>query len=68
MELSYLAGRPYPAPALGADWSTFTGSFTIPGGTDVSQGISFLIEPVSGGDVGCSVVANIDNVSVVLNQ
>jgi len=56
-----------PAPKLGADWSTFTGSFTIPGGTDVSQGISFLIEAVCGGDAECSVTANIDNVSVTLN-
>lgn len=56
-----------PAPALGAGWTTFTGSFTIPGGTDVSAGISFLIEAVCGGDAGCSVVANIDNVSVALN-
>jgi Carbohydrate binding domain len=56
-----------PAPALGSGWATFTGTFTIAGGTDVSQGISFLIEAVCGGDAGCSVSANIDNVSVVLN-
>jgi PKD domain/Carbohydrate binding domain len=56
-----------PAPSLGSGWTTFTGTFTIAGGTDVSQGISFLIEAVCGGDVGCSVTANIDNVSVVLN-
>jgi hypothetical protein len=56
-----------PAPNPGGTWTTFTGNFTIPLGTDVSQGISFLIEAVCGGDVGCSVTANIDNVSVVLN-
>jgi hypothetical protein len=56
-----------PAPTLGTNWTTFTGNFTIPAGTDVSQGISFLIEAVCGGDTGCSVTANIDNVSVVLN-
>jgi PKD repeat protein len=56
-----------PAPIPGANWTTFTGTFTIPAGTDVSQGISFLIEAVCGGDAGCSVTANIDNVSVVLN-
>jgi hypothetical protein len=56
-----------PAPTLGSNWSTFTGNFTIAAGTDVSQGISFLIEAVCGGDSGCSVTANIDNVSVVLN-
>jgi hypothetical protein len=56
-----------PAPTLGSGWTTFTGTFTIAGGTDVSQGISFLIEAVCGGDAGCSVSANIDNVSVVLN-
>ena len=56
-----------PAPTLGAGWTTFTGTFTIAAGTDVSQGISFLIEAVCGGDAGCSVSANIDNVSVVLN-
>jgi PKD repeat protein len=56
-----------PAPTLGASWTTFTGNFTIPPGTDVSQGISFLIEAVCGGDAGCSVSANIDNVSVVRN-
>ncbi len=56
-----------PAPALSGTWTTFTGSFTIPNGTDVSEGISFLIEGVCGGDAGCSVTANIDNISVTLN-
>lgn len=56
-----------PAPSPTAGWTTFTGTFTIGAGTDVSQGISFLIEAVCGGAVGCSVTANIDNVSVVLN-
>lgn len=56
-----------PAPTPAAGWATFTGNFTIPAGTDVSQGISFLIEAVCGGASGCSVTANIDNVSVVLN-
>lgn len=56
-----------PAPVLSGSWSTFTGSFTIPAGTDVSGGISFLIETVCGGAAGCSVSANIDNVSVTLN-
>ena len=56
-----------PAPALTGSWTTFTGTFTIPAGTDVTGGISFLIEAVCGGDAGCSVSANIDNVSVTLN-
>jgi hypothetical protein len=56
-----------PAPALSGSWATFTGKYTIPAGTDVSSGISFLIEAVCGGDAGCSVSANIDNVSVILN-
>jgi hypothetical protein len=56
-----------PAPVLSGSWSTFTGTFAIPGGTDVSEGISFLIETVCGGAAGCSVSANIDNVSVTLN-
>ena len=56
-----------PSPSLVDTWSTFTGTFTIPGGTDVSEGISFLIEGVCGGDTGCSVTANIDNISVILN-
>ena len=55
-----------PAPTLTGSWTTFTGTFTIPGGTDVSEGISFLIEAVCGGDAGCSVTANIDNVSVTV--
>ena len=55
-----------PAPVLAATWTTFTGTFTIPLGTDVSGGVSFLIEAVCGGDVGCSVSANIDNVSVTV--
>jgi PKD repeat protein len=53
--------------ALGSTWQTYTGTFTIPTGTDVSEGISFLIQSVCGGDAGCSVSANIDNVSVTLN-
>lgn len=56
-----------PAPIPGTNWTTFTGSFAIPGGADVSQGVSFLIEAVCGGDVGCSVTANIDNVTVTVN-
>jgi PKD repeat protein len=56
-----------PAPVPGANWTTFTGNFTIPLGTDVSKGISFLIEAVCGADAGCSVTANIDNVRVLLN-
>ena len=56
-----------PGPTLSDSWSTFTGTFTIPAGTDVSSGISFLIEAVCGGDAGCSVSANIDNVSITLN-
>lgn len=56
-----------PAPVPGGTWTNFTGTFTIPPGTDVSKGISFLIEAVCGGDAGCSVTANIDNVRVLLN-
>jgi PKD repeat protein len=56
-----------PAPVPGSDWATFTGTFTIAAGTDVSEGISFLIEAVCGGAPGCSVTANIDNVTVTLN-
>lgn len=56
-----------PAPILSGSWITFTGSYTIPAGIDVSGGISFLIETVCGGAAGCSVSANIDNVSVTLN-
>ena len=56
-----------PAPTLTGSWTTFTGTFTIPAGTDVTGGISFLIEAVCGGDAGCSVSANIDNASIILN-
>jgi hypothetical protein len=56
-----------PTPALTDAWSRFSGSFTIPAGTDVSGGISFLIETVCGGAAGCTVTANIDNVSVTVN-
>lgn len=55
-----------PAPALVGTWTTFSGTFTIPMSADVSGGISFLIEAVCGGDAGCSVSANIDNVSVTV--
>jgi PKD repeat protein len=56
-----------PAPVPGSNWATFTGTFKIGNGTDVSQGISVLIEAVCGGDAGCSVSANIDNLTVTLN-
>ena len=56
-----------PTPTLSGTWSTFSGSFTIPGGTDVSGGISVLIEAVCGGASGCSVSANIDNLSITAN-
>jgi len=56
-----------PTPVPSSNWTTFSGTFTIAGGTDVSQGISFLIEAVCGGATGCSVTVNIDNVSITLN-
>lgn len=56
-----------PAPIPGENWSSFSGTFTIPAGTDVSNGLSFLIEAVCGGDAGCSVEANIDNVRILIN-
>jgi hypothetical protein len=56
-----------PAPTLGGSWTTFSGTFTIPQ-VDVSNGLSFLIEAVCGGDAGCSVSANIDNVSVIVDS
>lgn len=56
-----------PAPVPVSNWTTFTGTYTIAAGTDVSQGISFLIEAVCGGAPDCSVTANIDNVTVTLN-
>ncbi len=55
-----------PGPSLSGTWTTFSGTFTIPLGTDVSNGVSILIEAVCGGDAGCSVSANIDNVSVTV--
>lgn len=55
-----------PGPTLASTWTAFSGSYTIPMGTDVSGGVSFLIEAVCGGDAGCSVSANIDNVSVTV--
>ncbi|MFK2821156.1 carbohydrate binding domain-containing protein, partial [Flavobacteriaceae sp. LMIT009] len=56
-----------PGPAPTGSWTTFTGTYTIPGGTDLTDGISFLIEAVCGAVSGCSVTMNIDNVSVTLN-
>ena len=56
-----------PAPTLTNSWSTFTGTYTIPNNAPVTGGISFLIESVCGGAAGCSVSANVDNVSVILN-
>lgn len=56
-----------PAPVLQNQWTSYTGTFTIPANTDVSDGISVLIEGVCGGGAGCSVTLNIDNLSVFLN-
>ena len=56
-----------PGPTLADSWSTFTATYTIPQDAVVTGGISFLIESVCGGDAGCSVSANVDNVSVILN-
>ena len=55
-----------PAPTLTSNWTTYTGTYTVPA-VDVSRGLSFLIEAVCGGDAGCKVTANIDNVSVKVN-
>ncbi len=55
-----------PASAApNSSWQTYTGSYTIPTGTDVSNGISFLIQAVSGGSSTANI--NIDNVVVTLN-
>jgi hypothetical protein len=56
-----------PKPTLSDSWTTFTAEYTIPNGAVVSGGISFLIESVCGGDAGCGVSANVDNVVVRLN-
>ena len=56
-----------PRPTLSDSWSTFTATYTIPNDASVTGGISFLIESVCGGDAGCEVSANVDNVSVTLN-
>ena len=56
-----------PKPTLTDSWSTFSATYTIPTDASVTGGISFLIESVCGGDAGCSVSANVDNVSVILN-
>ena len=56
-----------PKPVLTDSWSTFSASYTIPVNAPVTGGISFLIESVCGGDVGCSVSANVDNVIITLN-
>ena len=56
-----------PKPTLNDSWSTFKATYTIPGGAAVSGGVSILIESVCGGGAGCSVSANVDNVSVTLN-
>ncbi|WP_442846289.1 carbohydrate binding domain-containing protein [Leeuwenhoekiella sp. H156] len=57
-----------PRPALTDTWTTFTATYTIPAGTNVSEGLSLLIESVCGGDAGCSVSANVDNVSVTVRN
>lgn len=57
-----------PKPMLSDNWSTYSVSYTIPGNAVVSGGISFLIEAVCGGDAGCQVSANVDNVIVRLNK
>lgn len=56
-----------PAPAPSNGWATYTGTYTIAARTDVSEGISFLIEAVCGGAAGCGVTVNVDNVTVTLN-
>ena len=56
-----------PRPTLTDSWSTFTATYTIPTNAVVTGGVSFLIESVCGGDAGCSVSANVDNVSITLN-
>lgn len=56
-----------PGPELSDTWQTFTGSYTIPPGTDVADGISVLIEGVCGAVAGCGVNMNIDNLEVIIN-
>ncbi|QSE96430.1 immunoglobulin-like domain-containing protein [Fulvivirga lutea] len=53
-------------PTLSADWTTYTQTYTIPGGSNTNGGLSLLIQGVCG-PAGCGVTANIDNVSIVLN-
>jgi hypothetical protein len=56
-----------PKPTLSDSWSTHTAKYIIPSNAVVTGGISFLIESVCGGNTGCSVSANVDNVIVTLN-
>lgn len=56
-----------PRPILSENWTTYSQSYTIPNNAIVTGGISFLIESVCGGDSGCIVNANIDNVIISIN-
>lgn len=56
-----------PKPTLSDSWSTFSATYTIPNNAVVTGGISLLIESVCGGDTGCSVMANVDNVIITHN-
>lgn len=56
-----------PRPNLSDTWSRFNATYTIPAGASVSGGVSFLIESVCGGAAGCTVSANIDNVSLTID-
>jgi len=56
-----------PRPTLTDSWATFTATFTIPDGADVTQGVSLLIESVCGAAAGCTVSANVDNVTITVN-
>jgi hypothetical protein len=53
-----------PAPAFSGTWSSYTYSFTIPGGADVSGGITLQFNSPCGAVDGCTSTLNLDNVVI----
>lgn len=53
-----------PAPAFSNTWTTYTHTFTIPGGTDVSGGITLQFNSPCGAVDGCTSTLNLDNVLI----
>ncbi|XLS30809.1 PKD domain-containing protein [Flavobacteriaceae bacterium M23B6Z8] len=56
-----------PAPTFSDSWASYTYTFTVPSGADVSGGITLQFNSPCGAVDGCTSTLNLDNVEINVN-